>query len=507
MAIALIAGCGSGNGFTNSVSQDASQPFAFGEIAGRAVLSAPPQTVETRQTTVTSLVGTISDMSMTGGASPALSSTRIAFHRGDNGVYEIYSCRPDGSDMRQLTATGYNILPSYSQDGRKIVFVSRRDSANAQIYAMNVNGSGVTRITNDAYDNMEPMFSPDGSKIVFMRSSGAGNPYKIWVMNANGSGQTQLTTGVGQDQNPSWSPNGAKIAFHSRRDGQAQPNIYTMNADGSSIQRITFGASFDANPTWSPAGNRIAFSSNGQITIVNADGSSPANISAPANQDLAPAWSPDGTRLVFMRQSEKGDLNIHTIAADGSDDISITNDTGVFSADPAWSPFSRFRFLIGAKGTLGTIAAGVLFSRSENGVNSVLGYNAVTPGSLKVTPASLAPTGPAIVFTVEADTLNQLSFVNAPDFIATKVIGDGVLASADGALIDISSATGRVNAVLPFGKTRAFAAKPSVTQTGESRRFVGAFLGVYARNGKNLAPNGASEATLNAKTGNITAIK
>jgi len=88
IALALMVGCGSGNGLVTNPTSDASQAFTFGEIAGRAVLSAPPQTVETRQTTVTSLVGVISDMSMTGGASPTLSSTRIAFHRGEGGIYE-----------------------------------------------------------------------------------------------------------------------------------------------------------------------------------------------------------------------------------------------------------------------------------------------------------------------------------------------------------------------------------------------------------------------------------
>lgn len=507
MVLALLVGCGAGSTSSNSIASDSSQPFAFGDLSGRAVLSAAPQTVETSQTTVTSLVGQITDMSMTGGASPVLSSTRIAFHRGEGGIYEIFTCRPDGTDVRQLTNTGYNILPSYSFDGRKIVFVSRRDGENAQIYVMNVNGLGVVRITNDTYSNMEPMFSPDGTKIVFMRSSGIGDRYKIWTMNANGSNPVQLTSGAGSDQNPSWSPDGAKIAFHSNRDAQSHPNIYTMNADGSSIQRITFGTDFDGNPNWSPVGRRIAFASGGQITIVNADGSNPISISDPTKTDLTPYWSPDGTRIVFMRQSDKGIPSVYTMAADGSDVVPVAEASPLYSVDPAWSPFSRLRSLIGAKGVLGKLASGVLFSRADNAINSILSYSAVTPSSVKVTPASLTPSGPNIVFTVEADTLNQLSFVNAPDFIATNVVGNGGSVGADGALIDISSANGKVNTVLPFGKARSVHTRPTVTQAEGRHRFSGNFLAVYTSNGKNLAPKGASEVVVDATTGRVVSVR
>lgn len=84
----------------------------------------------------------------------------------------------------------------------KIVFDSDRDG-NAEIYAMNADGSGATRITNHAGADIRPAASPDGTKIAFM-SNRDGN-FEIYVMNADGSGQTNLTSNPANDADPAWS--------------------------------------------------------------------------------------------------------------------------------------------------------------------------------------------------------------------------------------------------------------------------------------------------------------
>ena len=69
-------------------------------------------------------------------------------------------------------------------------------------------------------------------------------------MNADGSGQTRLTNNADDDLDPSWSPDGAKIAFRSDRDGNFE--IYVMNADGSGQTNLTNNAAEDYEPAWSP---------------------------------------------------------------------------------------------------------------------------------------------------------------------------------------------------------------------------------------------------------------
>jgi hypothetical protein len=85
----------------------------------------------------------------------------------------------------------------------KIAFVSDRDG-NQEIYVMNPDGSGVTRLTNNAAHDVYPAWSPDGSKIAFT-SNRDGN-WEIYVMNADGSGATRLTDNGAADFAFDWQP-------------------------------------------------------------------------------------------------------------------------------------------------------------------------------------------------------------------------------------------------------------------------------------------------------------
>lgn len=92
--------------------------------------------------------------------------------------------------------------------------------------------------------------------IAFTTDRGYGvNDDEIYVMNADGSGQTRLTFNSASDWLPSWSPDGSKIAFQSGRDESFE--IYVMNADGSQQSRITFNAAADEDPAWSPDGSKM----------------------------------------------------------------------------------------------------------------------------------------------------------------------------------------------------------------------------------------------------------
>ena len=81
-------------------------------------------------------------------------------------------------------------------------------------------------------------------------------------MNVDGSGVQRLTTNAHADLLPTWSPNGAQIAF--RSDRTANGDIYTMNADGSSQTRLTTSSGVDSEPAWS--GTTIAFATTGKAT-------------------------------------------------------------------------------------------------------------------------------------------------------------------------------------------------------------------------------------------------
>ena len=92
-----------------------------------------------------------------------------------------------------------------------------------------------------------PALPPASGPLAF--SSGRDGNDEIYVMNADGSGQTRLTSNRTDDRDPSWSPDGAMIAFRSDRDGDWQ--VYVMNADGTGQARLTTDAAPDSSPAWS----------------------------------------------------------------------------------------------------------------------------------------------------------------------------------------------------------------------------------------------------------------
>ncbi len=175
---------------------------------------------------------------------------------------------------RTLAQSSHNeIHPRLSYGAKRVVFSSDR-SRSYELYAVNVDDSNLSRLTQDDTDDVNPAWSPDGQRIAF-ESYRDGQP-EIYVMNANGSGLQRLTNHGSYDGTPAWSPDGRKIVFASYRDGYYQ--LYTMNADGGGLQRLTTGMN-SLYPAWSPDGERIAFSadSNGngwlELWTMKKDGS------------------------------------------------------------------------------------------------------------------------------------------------------------------------------------------------------------------------------------------
>ena len=254
---------------------------------------------------------------------------------------------PTPSDTPTSTATPINtVTPTATPtpESGQIVFSSDRDG-NVEIYVMNTDGSGQTRLTNNSARDSDPAWSPDRTKIVF-RSDRDGND-EIYVMNADGSGETRLTNNLTDDKVPNWSPDGAQIVFESGRDGNDE--IYVMNADGSAQINLTNNPEDDFDPVWSPDGTKIAFASirnnDSQLYVMNADGSGQTPLT---NSNLLlltePDWSPDGTRIVFTHFffNAVGYLttDIYVVNVDGSGLNKLTNTDFANELDPAWSPDS-----------------------------------------------------------------------------------------------------------------------------------------------------------------------
>ncbi len=279
--------------------------------------------------------------------SPAATPTsagngKIAFESSRNSNPDIYVMDADGSNTTRLTShPDSDINPAWSPDGTKIAFVSARAGfGNDEIYVMNADGSNPTRLTNDSAGDYEPAWSPDGTKIAFV-SSRDGND-EIYLMDANGSNPIRLTNNPTADYGPAWSPDGTKIAFASDRDGNHE--IYVMDADGANPTNLTNDPADDADPTWSPDGARIAFESiregNQDIYAMDADGSDQTRLTNDPSDDLGPAWSPDGTKIAFG-SSRIGNHEIFVMDANGSNQLRLTFHSS-FEGKADWQRLSGF---------------------------------------------------------------------------------------------------------------------------------------------------------------------
>jgi Tol biopolymer transport system component len=282
------------------------------------------------------------------------STDRIVFmSTRDSASGELYAMNADGTSVVRLTTnSALDTAPAWSPDGTQIVFETTRDG-NSEIYVMNADGSGQRNLTNNPALDADPAWSPDGTRIVFHSTRDPDEDFEVFVMNADGSGVTQLTFNTAGDLTGDWSPDGSKIVFSSRRDGGVD-EIYVMDANGANPQRLTTNSDFDYSPVWSPDGTRIAFvhgGFNAEIYVMNTAGGGQTNLSNDAPEDdVDPSWSPDGTAITW-----ESDADLWVMDADGADKIQITSLAA--NRRPDWAP-KRPRLTIGKAGLgAGTVTA------------------------------------------------------------------------------------------------------------------------------------------------------
>ncbi len=216
-----------------------------------------------------------------------------------------------------------------------IVFSSDRDGGDGDydIWTMNGDGSNPVQITNTSARDGDPQWSPDNSKIIFVRN---GN---IWSMDADGLNEEQLTTAGGRD--PSVAPDG-RIAFISTRDN-LEAELYVMNHDGSGQTRLTINSALEQDTAWSPRNDVIAFAStrSGQWRLYTTapDGTGQAQVPGSLDGDLNPSFSPDGEKIAFFRAwcCDGVDVDLGYMGIDGTGRTQLTNTSPESESDPSWS--------------------------------------------------------------------------------------------------------------------------------------------------------------------------
>ena len=97
----------------------------------------------------------------------------------------------------------------------------------------------------------QPVFSPDGKKIAYVKYSSDAKSCSIWTMNIDGSEQVQITDAKkGYAYHPRWSPDGTKIVFEASKKDKKDFDIYIIDTDGNNLTQVTINKSYDGQPYW-----------------------------------------------------------------------------------------------------------------------------------------------------------------------------------------------------------------------------------------------------------------
>ena len=282
---------------------------------------------------------------------------RIAFS--DFVTQKIYTVNPDGTGLVQLTHEPAPRLaarwPNWSPDGSRLLFVRFNPSNGAgRIWIMNANGTGQHQLTSDApgYRDYTPSYTPDGKRIVFTRCSPNDGLCAIWIMRADGTHRHLLVpflTSPTETNNfdPAVSPDGRRITFDRFGFHGIVSQVWVADITGRHAHPLTAAALEAVQAAWSPDGGQIAFASNccrsqSSVYVMRTDGTGVRRLATSKwpNNNFGPVYAPSGDQIAFSSDRRYASVRFEDLFAmranGGQQHLIPTGKKGV--VDLAWGP-------------------------------------------------------------------------------------------------------------------------------------------------------------------------
>jgi dipeptidyl aminopeptidase/acylaminoacyl peptidase len=243
------------------------------------------------------------------------------------GSTSMYVMRSDGTEIKQLITEGGSQAPAWSPDGTRIAFIRPYgEFPPDDLFVMDADGGNVHQLTHTDQHQVGVSWSPDGAWLAVGRGLRPDRDYDLWLVRADGSSEHQLTSGPRNDIGPLWSPDGANIAFSASPaiNDSNGTGVFVMHADGTGIHQLT-PYEWDRALAWSPDGQQILFlRRDTQLMVMARDGSGQRMVygCSGACQILSAAWSPDGKELlvsVVVDSDPQPKWDLVEMQSDGSD--------------------------------------------------------------------------------------------------------------------------------------------------------------------------------------------
>ncbi len=204
---------------------------------------------------------------------------------GTSGLEKIYVINPDGTENRQLilddTRQGnferYMVAwaaPSWSHDGKSLLYTSLNEKADPKMYIVNADGTGKKSVLNDAFKQWSPSWSPDGKSIVYVSYPGGKNKEELFTVAISGTERKQLTFDEIKKNYPVWGPEGSIAYVSYETVTSPAEKIFVINQDGTN-KGLFVGSDFKQRyPSFSLDGKEFSYAAidiSGTIRITAGD--------------------------------------------------------------------------------------------------------------------------------------------------------------------------------------------------------------------------------------------
>ena len=242
------------------------------------------------------------------GSMAASCEARLVFAANLNGNWDLFTVCEDGKDLIRLTDTPYDEKePCWSRDRTKVIFAA----SDSRLHLISVSDKKELKlaISGKGIPGFSPCFSPEGNRVAFVQFiPGKRDDTDLMILDIKKEKKWTLIYQYAAQFWPAWSPDGTRLAYvnsHCSGDcGRLIQELWIADPRGGWARQLLLTNSFCREPSWSLDGKKLAFSSdksgNFDIWILNLEDWGLHQLTTYKGLDVSPTWSPDGEKIAFI---------------------------------------------------------------------------------------------------------------------------------------------------------------------------------------------------------------